>query len=154
MRSALAAFLVDSNILIYAHDPRDKIKQQLAFAVLDYLIKRREAALSVQCLSEFFNTVRMKLPEPLSQLHALAQAEYFLLSCRVLSLTPLAVIEACRCSNRYGISVWDSLIWAVARLNGLSAIISEDTHGDVLEGVRYLNPFHPDFQLSVLEPTQ
>jgi len=146
----LAAFLVDSNVLIYAHDPRDKTKQQQAFDVLDYLIKRRSASLSVQSLTEFFNTVRIKLPEPVSQLHALAQVEYFLLSCRVFSLTPLAVIEACRCSNRYGMSIWDSLIWAVARLNGVPAIVTEDTHGEVLEGVRYLNPFHPDFNLSML----
>jgi predicted nucleic acid-binding protein len=151
MRSALAAFLVDSNVLIYAHDPRDKTKQEQALHVLEYLIKRRSATLSVQCLTEFFNTIRMKLPEPVSQLHALAQVEYFLLSCRVFSLTPLAVIEACRCSNRYGISIRDSLIWAVARLNGLSAIISEDTHGDLLEGVRYLNPFHSQFDLAEFE---
>jgi predicted nucleic acid-binding protein len=70
--------------LIYAHDPRDKTKQQQALDVLDYLIKRRTATLSVQCLTEFFNIVRKKLPEPVSQLHALAQVEYFLLSCRVL----------------------------------------------------------------------
>ena len=150
MRSDLAAFLVDSNILIYAHDPRDKTKQEQALRVLDRLIKRRSASLSVQCLTEFFNTIRMKLPEPVSQLHALAQVEYFLLSCRVFSLTPLGVIEACRCSNRYGISIWDSLIWAVARLNDLPAIISEDTHGEI-EGVRYLNPFHPQFDLATLE---
>jgi len=104
----------------------------------------------VQCLTEFFNTARNKLPEPLSQLDAIAQVENFLLSCRVLSLTPLAVIEACRCSNRYGVPVWDALIWAVARLNDVPAIITEDTHGRVIEGVRYLNPFHADFDLAAV----
>lgn len=147
----MAAFLVDSNVLIYMHDPRDKTKQQQAFDVFNHLIERRSAVLSVQCLTEFFNTVRNRLPEPISQLDAIAQVENFLLSCRVVSLTPLAVIEACRCSNRYGLSIWDSLIWAVASLNSVPAIITEDTHGRIVEGVRYFNPFHPDFDVAALE---
>jgi len=117
----LSDILVDTNVLVYIYDPRDLTKQAQANLVVDGLIENERAAVSVQCLTEFFNTIRMKLPEPVSQLHALAQVEYFLLSCRVFSLTPLGVIEACRCSNRYGISTWDSLIWAVARLNDLFA---------------------------------
>lgn len=147
----MAGFLVDSNILIYVHDPRDQSKQERAFEVLDRLIKVRSAVLSVQCLSEFFDTVRWKLPEPMSQLHALEQVESFILTCRVLSITPYALLEACRCSNRYGLSIWDSLIWAVAKLNGVLSIVTEDEHGPSLEGVRYLNPFRQDFDLSLLE---
>ena len=151
MRSDLAGFLVDSNILIYVHDPRDQTKQERAFEVLDRLIKSKSAVISVQCLSEFFSTVRWKLPEPLSQLHALAQVESFTLTCRVLSLTPHAVLEACRCSNSYGLSIWDSLTWAVARLNGVPSIVTEDNeHGRMIEGVRYLNPFHQDFDMALL----
>jgi predicted nucleic acid-binding protein len=132
------------------HDPRDKVKQEQAFHVFDYLMKRRSAVLSVQCLTEFFNTA-CKLPEQISQLDAITQVESFLRSCRTLSLTPLAVLEACRCSNRYGLTIWDSLIWSVARLNDVSAIITEDTHGRLIEGVRYLNPFDDKFDISVLE---
>lgn len=150
----MAGFLVDSNILIYVHDPRDQSKQERAFEVLDRLIKDKSAVLSVQCLSEFFSTVRWKLPEPMSQLQALAQVESFILSCRVLSLTPRALLEACRCSNRYGLSIWDSLIWSVAKLNGVPSIVTEDAEQNrVLEGVRYLNPFHPDFDMSLLSVT-
>jgi predicted nucleic acid-binding protein len=47
-------------------------------------------------------------------------------------------------------SIWDALIWAVARLNGVATIISEDTHGRI-EGVSYLNPFDPQFDLATLE---
>lgn len=148
----MAGFLVDSNILIYVHDPRDQPKQMQAYEVLDRLIRARSAVLSVQCLSEFFNTARWKLPEPMSQLHALAQVENFTLSCRVLSLTPNAVIEACSCSNRYGLSIWDSLIWAVAKINGVKYIVTEDAeHGRILEGVHYLNPFDPAFDPQLLE---
>ena len=147
----MADFLVDSNILIYVHDPRDRPKQERAFEVLDRLIEGRSAVLSVQCLSEFFNTVRWKLPEPMSQLHSLAQVENLTLSCRVLSLTPRAVLEACRCSNSYGLSIWDSLIWAVAKLNGVQSIVTEDAkHGRTLEGIRYLNPFDEQFDLASL----
>jgi predicted nucleic acid-binding protein len=132
------------------HDPRDKEKQQKSFDVFDYLVEHRSAVLSVQCLTEFFNTVRMRLPEPVSQLDAITQVEAFLQSCRVLSLTPLAVLEACRCSDQYGIPIWDSFIWSVASLNSVPAIITEDTHGPVLEGVRYINPFRPEFDITAL----
>jgi predicted nucleic acid-binding protein len=50
-------------------------------------------------------------------------------------------------------SIWDALIWSVARLNGISWILTEDgQHNRLVEGVRYLNPFHPDFDLGLLEP--
>lgn len=43
-------------------------------------------------------------------------------------------------------SVWDALIWSVAKENGVTSILTEDSaHGRVLEGIRYLNPFDPAF---------
>ena len=47
---------------------------------------------------------------------------------------------------------YDSLIWAAAKLNQIQEIVTEDgQHGRVIEGVRYLNPFHADFHLSMLQ---
>lgn len=151
----MSAFLVDSNILVYAYDPRDHNKQRRALEVLDFLIPRNLAVLSVQCLTEFFRTVRWRLPEPLSHKDAIAEVENRILDCRILTMTPTIVLEGCRGSADHPLSYWDALIWAAARINQVPYVLSEDCeHGQVIEGVRYLNPFHPDFDLALLEQAQ
>ncbi len=148
----MSAFLVDTNVLVYAHDPRDTQKQQRALDVLDRLIPRAEAVLSVQCLTEFFQAVRWKLAEPLAPEQALAQVERFILACPVLDLTPMVVLEGCRGSNAHGLSLLDSLIWAAAKLNQVPCVLTENCdHGRTLEGVRFLNPFAPQFDIAHLE---
>lgn len=148
----MSGFLVDTNVLVYAYDPRDRPKQERAQAVLERLVPQGLAVISVQCLTEFFNAVRWRLPEPLSPEDALAQVELLVLACPVLDLTPMVVLEGCRGSNAYGLSLWDALIWAVAKLNQVPSVLTEDApHGRLLEGVRFLNPFHPTFDFALLE---
>ena len=46
---------------------------------------------------------------------------------------------------RHCLSLWDALIWAAARENGVRLIYSEDfQHGREIEGVRIVNPFIDD----------
>ncbi len=48
-------------------------------------------------------------------------------------------------------SIWDALIWAAAKMNGIPYVLTEDArHGRVLEGVTYVNPFDPEFDLAPL----
>lgn len=54
MKNGLNAVLVDTNILVYVYDPRDRAKQDRAILVLDQLFDAERAVLSVQCLTEFF----------------------------------------------------------------------------------------------------
>ena len=137
---------------MYAHDPRDRKKQEQAFRVLDSLVSSGRAVLSVQCLTEFFSVTTLRLPEPLEQAVALAQVERLIRSCRVLDVTPAVVLEGCRGSTEYALPIWDALIWAVGKLNQIGYILTEDAeHERFLEGVRFLNPFHPDFDLAGLE---
>ncbi len=43
---------------------------------------------------------------------------------------------------QHQIAIWDALIWAVARENGISLIYTEDVPGQPeIEGVGYINPF-------------
>ena len=155
MTNGSNAFLVDSNILVYAHDPRDRRKQERAVLVLDRLISRGQAVLSVQCLSEFFNAATRKLPERLSPAAALAQVERFIRACLILDLTPGVVLEGCRGATDHSLSVWDALIWATAKLNQVPYVLTEDMqHGRFLEGVRFQNPFVTQFDLALLEPAE
>ena len=134
MTNASNAFLVDTNVLVYAHDPRDREKQALAVKVLEQLIPLDLAVLSVQCLTEFFQATRWKLPEPLTPDEALSQVERFVRACRVVDLTPMVVLEGCRGSSAYGLSLWDALIWAAAKLNQIPVVLTEEAeHGRLLK---------------------
>jgi len=152
MTNVSNAFLVDTNVLVYAHDPRDRNKQQRALLVLDSLIGSDRAVISVQCLSEFFSVVTRRLPEPMTGSQAVAQVERFARSCRVLDLTPAVILEGCRGAAQHGVSIWDALIWAAAKLNQVPYVLTEDSeHGRFLEGVRFLNPFSSAFDLALLQ---
>lgn len=147
----LPLILVDSNVLIYFVDPRDAAKHLQAVAVLDHVIRAERAALSAQCLSEFYRVSTQRLPERLAPAVALVQVERWAAVCSVFDLTPQAVVEACRRSANHQMAIWDALIWAVAKANGVSLILTEDQPGQQpIEGVRYVNPFAPSFDVSQL----
>ena len=137
--------LIDTNVLIYPYDPRDAEKQQRASAVVDQLILGGRAILSAQCLSEFFS-VSTRLPNPLSGAEALVEVRRLRQSCAVFPLTADVVLEGVRGAVAHQLSIWDALIWAVARLNGVRWVLTEDAeHGRVIEGVEYLDPFSRAF---------
>jgi len=149
MNVGSSTILIDTNVLVYAHDPRDRRKQERALAVLDRLMNERRVVLSVRCLSEFFSATTRRLPEPLPSEVAQAQVERFVRACRILDLTAAAVLEGCRGASEHSLSIRDALIWATAKLNQVPLVLSEDfVDGGFLEGVRFLNPFAPAFDLS------
>jgi predicted nucleic acid-binding protein len=151
MRTGWSDILVDSNVLVYTFDPRDKRKQEAAIEVLDQLVADGRAVLSVQCLSEFFNAVTHRLPDPVPSDVALLELDRLTRTYRVLDLTTVAVFEGCRVASGRSLSVWDGLLWAVAKVNHVPYILTEDMqHNQLLEGVRFQNPFVPEFDLGLL----
>lgn len=145
--------LVDSNLLVYPHDPRDRIKQEQARILLAALASRSGVALSVQCLTEFFNAVT-RLPEAMAARDAFHIVDRFREAFEVLPLTERDVVLACAASAQQQRSIWDALIWSVAKQNGVSTVLTEDLPGgrDTIEGVRYINPFASDFDPAALSP--
>ena len=100
--------------------------------------------MSVQSLSEFISVAVRKLG--LTPEDALRQAELWSRLWPIFNLTPIIVLEAARGVRDYSLSYYDAQIWAAARLNQVPLIFSEDfDSGAVLEGVRFVNPFAPDF---------
>lgn len=140
--------LVDTNVLVYAYDPRDRAKQQLARGILRDLIRSERAAVSAQCLSEFFSVTTTKLREPLTRSEAQARVESIATAMMVLAVTEAVVIEACRASVEHELSIWDALIWSAAKLNQVRYVLTEDApHGRRLETVTFLDPFDAGFTL-------
>ncbi len=152
MRNGSSAFLIDTNILVYAYDPTDGAKRERAILTLEQLGARQTGALSTQILGEFYVAVTQKIPFPLTEAEAERSLIHYVRSWMVYDVTELAVLEAVRGVRRHRLSYWDSLIWATAKLNGVPYVLSEDFRdGALLEGVRFLNPFTRTFNLALLQ---
>lgn len=147
--SAMAAILIDTNVLVYAHDRANPIKQERAIRVLEHLYFTGNGRLSAQCLAEFFRATTRNDRPILSTREARQQVERLARVWPVLDITPLIVIEAMRGVCDHQLAYWDAQIWATARLNQIPIIFSEDFNsGSTLEGIRFINPFAADFSLS------
>jgi predicted nucleic acid-binding protein len=144
----MTGILIDTNVLVYAFDRAEPLKQDRARELLGGLQFHEKGSLSVQCVSEFFNVISHgKLPK-MTLLDAATQVEHFLQSFPVYPLTPGVVREAVRAARAYQLPYFDAQIWACAHLNEIPVILSEDfSDGQIIEGVRFANPFAETFEL-------
>ena len=151
MTNGSSAFLVDTNVLVYAYDPTDEDKRDRAIEVLESLGTRQLGSLSTQILEEFFVTVTRKIPTPMTEAEAEHSVTNYARPWMTYDLTKSIALEAVRGLQRHRLSYWDSLIWATARLNDVPNVLSEDFNaGALLEGVRFRNPFTTTFELDWL----
>jgi predicted nucleic acid-binding protein len=144
-------FLIDTNLLIYVFDINDPIKQAQA----ESLVKKlgENAALSTQTLAEFFIGITRRITPPLTSRQAYQHIEAFAEAFRVVEITKSVILDAARASRDYQMHYWDAQVWATAKLYQIPYVLTEDIPGrKSLEGVRFLNPFAADFDMSLLEP--
>lgn len=140
--------LIDANVRIYLYDIHSPDKARQARRVLERLELTRSGRLSVQNLVEFIHISTHKLNPPLSRAEALEQASLFTRIWPVFDLTAMIVLEAVRGARDHGLAYYDAQVWATARLNQVTVVFSEDfANEQVLEGVRFVNPFAEGFHL-------
>ena len=134
--------LVDTNILVYAHDPSAGGKSRNAIHILEELRSTDCGVLSTQVLMEFMRAVTARIPSPLSTRAACSQVRNLIASWPVVPVTAFIVDEALRGVTEHRLSLWDAQIWSTARMNQIPTVLSEDfSDGMELEGVRFVNPF-------------
>src|SRR5436305_11279753 len=92
----MTAILVDTNVLIYAHDRGEYEKQAQAIELLDQLQMANIGWLSTQCLSEFFNITTRGREPMLTSSEAARQVEQLAQTWRIADLTTATVLEAIR----------------------------------------------------------
>lgn len=149
--TVLRPCLIDSNVLIYMYDDHAADSQRRAIQVFDRLVRQRRAALSTQCLTEFFHGVTRRIQDQLPASDAARLVDDVASATVVHPLTLDVVRTAAAAAGQYQISIWDALIWSVAFHNGIAAILTEDMQSQpVIAGVRYVNPFASDFDLDSL----
>jgi predicted nucleic acid-binding protein len=147
----LPGILVDTNVLVYQYDPSDGAKRQSAIDVVEEVRTTGTGFLSTQVLGEFFSVVTRKIPSPFSAVDAARRVENYAGSWAVCDVNLNTVLEAVRGAYTHQLSYYDALLWATARMNQITAILTEDgQHNRVIEGVRYLNPFAAEFDLAAI----
>ena len=143
--------LLDTNVLVYALDLAAVGKQQRSVDTMDRLAQNGLGCLSTQVLGEFFRVATQKLTRPLSAAEAHRQVSRLIEAWPVLPVTSFIVLEATRGVRDFGLAYWDAQLWATARLNQIGLVLSEDFQdGCLIDGVRFLNPFSPSFDVAAL----
>jgi predicted nucleic acid-binding protein len=138
----MSRFSLDSNILVYAADARDPVRQASAMSLIGRA-PYSDCVLTPQSLAEFFNAVTRKGIIPRAE--AAAQIGRWR---RVFQIcagpTGDAVYDAALASAAGRFQFYDALLLATASAAGCVALVSEDmADGARFAGVRVVSAFDP-----------
>lgn len=146
-----AAALVDTNVLVYAFDDDEHDKRLRALEVLDSLVAGARGAVSAQVLGEFYSVLSRRFGHRMTSAMVADHARDWSRALTTHDTSVAVVLEALRATVRYQMPYYDAQIWAVARVNRIPLVLSEDfADGAVIEGVRFANPFAEGFDLDAV----
>jgi predicted nucleic acid-binding protein len=131
---------VDTNVLIYAHDPRNPVKQNKAVALIASLT---DGVLLWQVACEYVAASRKLAPFGLNPQQSFADLKR-LRGVWTLALPTWAVLDTAeRLMATDNLSFWDAMIVAACMENGIHTLYSEDFDCSTtsLTGVTIINPF-------------
>lgn len=131
---------VDTNVLVYLYDERDRRKQARAREVLQWM-EHGELVVSTQVLQEFCATVLRKMnpPMPLAELAAVVAS---FARNPVVLVEPSLILAAIERSRVDRLSYWDAVIVESALSADCERLLTEDLqHGRQFGSLRVENPF-------------
>lgn len=139
-------FVVDTNVLVYRHDPRFPGKQTTATRLLRDGLASGEARIPHQAIVEFVAaTTRPLTPAGsalLSAQDARLEAEQYMNQFELLWPNDGLLRLALRGAAAYQLAWFHAHLWAYAEYNGIATLYSEDfQHGRTYGSVRVINPF-------------
>ncbi len=125
---------VDTNILVYAYDTQNKIKQRKVRGLLLGLEDSGQGVISTQIVQEFYVTVTKKLMlPPLRAKQIISAFDCF----EIVEIKSPMIDDAIDISIVNQISFWDALVIASAQSAGCSKVWTEDlTHNQAFKSVR------------------
>jgi predicted nucleic acid-binding protein len=136
-----AVTFIDTNVLAYAHDPSEALKQPIAEALLIELWQRRSGALSTQVLREFYVVATRKF-EPRMRRSTARQIVALYGEWTIVQEDASLILAASVLEERHQMSFWDALIVEAARRSGATRLATEDLQpGRRIAGVKIENPF-------------
>ena len=131
---------VDTNILIYTHDPRDTAKQNKAVNLVASLT---DGVLLWQVACEYIAASRKLTAFGLNQQQAFADLQRLRGVWQPILPTWAALDKAENLIASGNVSFWDALILAACIENGVKRLYSEDMDSSLaaFTGVAVINPF-------------
>jgi predicted nucleic acid-binding protein len=136
-----ARVFVDTNVFVYQLDTREPQKQAQASAWLAHLWSARSGRVSFQVLAELYVTLTRKLTPGMDRESA-RKVVRSLWSWQPVPMEERLFASAWAVQERFGLSWWDALVVAAAKLADCSLLLSEDLqHDQDLDGLRIINPF-------------
>jgi predicted nucleic acid-binding protein len=130
---------IDTNVLVYTDDRSSPSKQRLALEILSRNKQAKSGVVSLQVLQEYFVTVTRKYGVDAAD--ARRKVELFS-AFDVFEPDLKDVLAAIDLHRLRNLSYWDALVVYSAKQAGCSVVLSEDMqHGQVIDGVRIVNPF-------------
>lgn len=130
----------DANVLIYAADLTVGRRHDRAVDLIERTIRVGNCIQTLQSLCEFYNVATRKIGVDPQVAAAFVDGWSTVLLVQPPVIADLA--DAIRAVDEHRLSFWDAMMWATVRRAGVRLLISEDFQdGQVLEGVRFVNPF-------------
>jgi predicted nucleic acid-binding protein len=130
---------VDTNVLVYAVDTRDATRHRRALATIEATFEL-ERILTLQALSEFYFVSTGKAG--ISRSAARAQLVDWQALFPVAAAKPATLLRAIGVHEASKLNFWDALLVATCAEAGVTLLLTEELQdGQVVEGVRFLNPF-------------
>ena len=138
-------FTVDSNVLVYAVDPRDLVKHRLAVQIVT-AATRRDCILTTQSLFEFYSVAVRKIE--ISPFDATGLVRRWVRLFPGADTNRVVLDRAMLMSQEGRFSHWDAMLLATAEEAGCELCLSEDMQDGAMFGrLAVCNPFNGD-QLS------
>jgi predicted nucleic acid-binding protein len=132
---------VDTNVLLYAQDPRDKHKQAKAQLLLANLV---DGVLLWQVACEYLAAARKLMGLGFSYSEALANVQDLRVIWKEATPAWPTHERAVQLIKQYSLSFWDALLLAACAEAGVTCLYSEDLGSmsyKQIEGVELVNPF-------------
>ena len=133
---------LDTNILVYAFDPKAKSKREYAQLRITRAVATGDAVISFQVVQEFLNVATRKPQCYMTQPEAQAYLSQVLMPlCEVFPDASL-YSSALSVADETGWTFYDSLIVSAALAADCSVLLTEDLqHGRTIRGIEIHNPF-------------
>lgn len=129
---------IDTSVLVYLFDSREKVKRRRAAQVLREVTR---PVVSTQVLGEFYVTVTRQFATAMSPMDARAAIDR-MRQWQVVPVDADTVVAALDLTSRFAMSYWDAQVAASAAGAGCHLLLTEDLTGpDEVLGVRRENPF-------------
>lgn len=139
----MSKIFIDTNILVYTLDQKDRTKQESARTILKRIIEDHQPVISTQVIKEFYVVATKKLgADPIIVKNIIHNFE----NMEIVNSDLRLIEQAIDISVITQLSFWDSLIIAAAEKAHCEYVFSEDLNsGQNYRGVLLLNPFERAF---------